>query len=251
MKYRRARIVTLVLLATLIQGCGRPAYHIVRPGESLYLISWRYDQDYHDLATWNGLAPPYTVRPGQSIALARPPGSGAPQVNPGVSTPATRSPPSVAEKSAPLAKAKAKRQQPQDAQTAQTVPLSNAKPRWRWPVRGELIHGFDGKAKGIQGRGLDIAGRDGAAIRSAAAGQVVYSGSGIPSYGNLLIIKHNERYLSAYAYNRRLLVREGEAVRDGQVIAEMGSSSTASTQAMLHFEIRLNGKPVDPARLLP
>jgi len=210
------------------------------------MISWRYDQDYHDLATWNGLQPPYTVRPGQSIVLARPHGSAAQHVNRGASASGTQHAPTAAAKSGPVAGVSR-----QQRNATQTASLSNAKPRWRWPVSGKLVHGFNGKSKGIEGRGLDIAGRYGGPVRSAAAGQVVYSGSGIPSYGKLLIIKHNEHYLSAYAYNRHLLVHEGDVVRDGQVIAEMGSSGTASTQAMLHFEIRLNGKPVDPRRLLP
>jgi len=245
----RAGIAIVVFFTVLLQGCGRPPFHIVRPGETLYSISWRYDQDFHDLATWNTLEPPYTLRPGQSIVLSKVDRSSQTLGGHRAETnfKAANSRPAAGTADTP-AVAKRGARTPVKATAPQ---FANVRPHWRWPVKGKLVHGFDRGAKGIVGRGLDIAGRNGDPVRSAAAGQVVYSGSGIPSYGNLLIIKHNERYLSAYAHNRRLLVREGERVRDGQVIAEMGSSGTAATQAMLHFEIRQNGKPVDPRRLLP
>ncbi|MBI1194717.1 MAG: peptidoglycan DD-metalloendopeptidase family protein [Gammaproteobacteria bacterium] len=247
----RTGIVIVLFLTALIQGCGRPPFHIVRPGETLYSISWRYDQDFHDLASWNELQPPYALKPGQAIVLSSDGRAGADTGQRAVAAPSSPTPTTNPGATNPRPAAK-----PSSARTYIPVPVtqvapSNVRPDWRWPVRGKLVHAFDAQSKGIEGRGLDIAGRDGDPVRSAAAGQVVYSGSGIPSYGNLLIIKHNERYLSAYAYNRRLLVREGDVVRDGQIIAEMGSSGIASTQAMLHFEIRLNGKPVDPRRLLP
>ncbi len=122
-------------------------------------------------------------------------------------------------------------------------------PDWTWPAHGRVIGRF---VRGKPGRkGIDIAGTPGTPIYAAAAGRVVYSGNGIPRYGNLLIIKHNDKYLSAYAHNRRLLVQEGAVVKRGQLIAEMGRSGTGVSQVMLHFEIRVDGEPVDPLAYLP
>jgi lipoprotein NlpD len=116
---------------------------------------------------------------------------------------------------------------------------------WRWPAKGKVIRGFSGTVH----KGIDIDGKAGDPVRAVAPGMVVYSGSGIVGYGNLLIVKHNELYLSAYGHNKRLLVKEGESVKAGQQIAKKGSSATNTVK--LHFEIRREGKPVNPDKLLP
>ncbi|MHB1514213.1 MAG: peptidoglycan DD-metalloendopeptidase family protein [Acidiferrobacteraceae bacterium] len=126
-----------------------------------------------------------------------------------------------------------------------TLRLANGPLRWTWPVVGPLLRGFGQHGN----KGIDIGGSLGAAVRAAAAGEVVYAGSGLPGYGKLIILKHNKTFLSAYAHNSRILVKEGEMVRRGQEIAEMGSSGT--DRIMLHFEIRLRGNPVDPLHYLP
>lgn len=129
---------------------------------------------------------------------------------------------------------------------AQTVWRNKPAPRWGWPARGRVIQGFSANLAG--NRGINISGRLGEPVHSAASGVVVYSGDGVRGYGNLLIIKHNDSYLSAYAYNRKLLVRLGQRVRAGQTIAEMGRNNAG--RVMLHFEIRRNGRPVNPKRYL-
>ena len=189
----------------------------VRKGDSLYLISERYDVSVRQLASINGLKSPYIIHPGQTLKLK----------------------PSKTYRSAPAAT-------PQKTTTA-SLPSDNRRISWQWPVRGKLITTF--KSNKTDRKGIDIAGREGKTIRAAASGKVVYSGNGLISYGNLVIIKHNRTYLSAYAHNRRLLVKEGESIQAGQKIAELGMTGTDSPR--LHFEIRKNGKPVNPLKYLP
>ena len=128
-----------------------------------------------------------------------------------------------------------------------TTSSSNKRLTWRWPTSGKILSTYSKSAAGR--KGIDIAGKSGQSIIAAASGKVVYSGNGLPRYGNLLIIKHNDVYLSAYAHNKTLLVKEGQLVKAGQKIALLGRSGTQQNQ--LHFEIRRNGKPVDPMRFLP
>lgn len=234
----------VLLLFLPLTACGTHVYHKVQKGDTLYSISWRYGQDYREVAAWNGIRPPYTINAGQRLRVA----------------PHTSD--SLAQHKQP-AQAKSPQQTASRPQTSSTIPSKKAsvptvasssnksaypdKVRWAWPVKGKLINTF---SKGNTGnKGLDIAGRHGMPIRAAGAGRVVYSGSGLSRYGNLLIVKHNENFLSAYAHNQKLLVKEGDFVKDRQVIAHMGSSGT--DQAMLHFEIRYNGRPVNPLRYLP
>jgi lipoprotein NlpD len=133
---------------------------------------------------------------------------------------------------------------PEPPNTGSSATLNNSNIDWIWPTDGKVLEGFSGKSKGVR-----IAGVAGQPVLASAAGQVVYSGSGLRGYGKLLIIKHNNTYLSAYAHNSKILVQEGETVTRGQKIAEMGNSDTDSVK--LHFEIRKNGKPVDPLNFLP
>lgn len=224
--------------------------HRVSAGETLYSIAWRYDVDHRLLARVNGIREPFTIYPGQQLRLDV---QNAPAVS--VTRPsrssgrATKAPP-AASTSPPASASRSKNQTPKSSATSPPSLLSQA-PEWRWPADGKVIRAY-GAATGLN-QGIDIAGNLGDSVRAAAAGQVVYAGSGLRGYGNLVIIKHNDTYLSAYAHNRRLRVAEGDSVKAQEVIAEMGSSGTASGEnsVRLHFEIRRNGKPVDPIRYLP
>lgn len=202
-----------------IEALPREGIHTVKAGETLYAIAWRYGLDYRVLATQNHIAPPYTIQSGQQIML-------------GVNTiPSETTSSSSVTPEPPLA-----------SEAMPTLPTGT--PVWQWPVKGKVIMPYAALNKGI-----NIAGREGGAILAASDGLVVYSGDGLRGYGNLLIIKHNHIFLSAYAHCRRLFVHEGQWVAKGQKIAEIGHSGTNKT--MLHFEIRKAGKPLDPLTILP
>ena len=202
---------------------------VVQRGDTLFSIARRNNIQPADLAAWNGLGEPYTIYPGQSLRLY--PGSGAARTAPS-STSAPKSAPSSAGAPPPAA--------------VPAAPASSGFP-WRWPAGGALVGQFvPGEATK---QGIDIAGSSGQQVRAAADGVVVYSGNGLVGYGELVIIKHNEQWLSAYGHNRKRLVNEGQNVKAGQPIAEMGRSG--ATRDMLHFEIRYNGRPVDPLLYLP
>ena len=217
----------MALLAMLVAGlvaCSTPtpwppAEHIVRRGETLFTIAWRYNKDPQDLARWNRLGDGSLIHPGQAIRLNPPPGGSARPTG-STSRPAPR----------PLPKLPA---QPP--------------PPWDWPVKGRVSVDFGGKPG--TGTGILIDGKSGQPIRAAASGRVVYAGSGLIGYGQLIIVKHNDTYLSAYGYNESLLVKEGESIKKGQRIATMGEGP--ERKARLHFEIRRNGKPVNPRQYLP
>ena len=203
----------------------------VRPGDTLHGIAWQSGVDHRSIARWNGLRPPYRIYAGQTLQL-KPPAK-------------RRMPPpprTQAEKPRPRAKPQVTRP-PQPVQPTQPA----KRLAWAWPVKGRLVSSF--KSSDPLRSGIKIAGRSGIQIRSAEAGKVVYSGSGLRGYGRLIIVKHNDKYLSAYGHNRKLLVAEGDQVTKGQKIAEMGTANNGD--ALLHFEIRRDGKPVDPMRLLP
>mgnify|MGYP001815588886 FL=1 len=200
----------------------------VKKGDTLYGLARQYGSSTKSLASINGLRYPYTLQPGQTLRLK----------------PATRSAPAASSTS--TARSGTATSTSKKTTTA-ALPDDNRKISWQWPVQGKLITTF--KSNKIGRKGIDIAGKEGREIRAAAAGKVVYSGNGLISYGNLVIIKHNRSYLSAYAHNRRLLVKEGEAIKAGQKIAELGKTGTDSPR--LHFEIRKNGKPVNPLKYLP
>ncbi|WP_092023365.1 peptidoglycan DD-metalloendopeptidase family protein [Marinobacter zhejiangensis] len=226
--------------------------HVVKRGETLYSIAWRYGRDYRELGNANGITSPYLIREGQVLRLdlrgtvttTGQTGSVASSSGSAASRPAARPP--VSRPPAPV-------QQPvvtrppvsSGAQADRTQVVSNIE--WRWPHPGTVIAGYS--TTGKVNKGLDIAGNSGDQIRAAASGSVVYAGSGLLGYGNLIIVNHNEHFLSAYAHNRNILVQEGQNVQAGQVIAELGSSGT--DRPKLHFEIRKNGNPVDPAQYLP
>ena len=224
--------------------------YVVRPGDTLFSIAFRYGWDYKDLAARNGIAAPYTIRPGQSIRF-NVPGSGSSKVvtstSPSSKTTVTRRP---AGTPAPTKSAGTVAATP--AATPSTAPVQvpaaeRSSGGWAWPANGVLIGKF--ASNGSLNKGIDIAGDLGQPVFAASDGSVVYAGSGLRGYGELVIIKHNETYVSAYGHNRRLLVREGQQVKVGQTIAEMGSTGT--DRVKLHFEIRRLGKPVDPLQFLP
>lgn len=227
-----ARLILLVVgLLFVLFGCSGPAVrftpengvHVVRQGETLYSIAMAYDMDWREVARRNGIRPPYTIHVGQRLFLT------GKTVTQGVAVAAPA--PKAATKSR-------KRPAPQ---------LPPGKIAWTWPTKGRVVTTF------VQGhatrKGIDIAGEFGQPVRAAARGEVVYSGSGLAGYGKLIILKHDERFLSAYAYNKNLLVSEGERVHAGQTIAHMGQAEAG--KPMLHFEIRLYGNPIDPLRQLP
>lgn len=245
-----------MLIAVLLAGCSSGNYapvvdiygggrgsepvtrgvHVVNAGETLYSIAWRYGWDFRALARANNIGSPYTIYPGQEIRLDR--GSAAatttsrPRPPTSSSSAATRPPQQSTATSPPAASSPA----------ASTGPLA-----WQWPATGALLGRFAANKVGQQG--ILIGGSGGDPVRAAEGGVVVYRGNGLTGYGNLLIIKHNETWLSAYAHNDQMMVSEGQAVSAGQQIATLGDSGTNRMQ--LHFEIRRGGTPVDPLGLLP
>ena len=263
----RVQLLSVVCLL-LLAGCAsdatlmgdrhsrlawHPRFHTAQPGDTLYSIAWSYGQDYRLVARWNGIPPPYVIRPGQRIRVAPPPGQdGADSTGRTVTaTPVPATPAEERSGSAPVRARPAVRSLPPTAaplpapgeQQAAVKESDSAKIDWIWPTRGTPV------TSGNKRPGIDIPGRRGQPVYAAAAGRVVYSGSGLLGYGKLVILKHNEQFLSAYAHNWELLVEEGEQVAKGVQIARMGSSGIG--QVMLHFEIRHNGRPVDPLTYLP
>ncbi|WP_455207231.1 peptidoglycan DD-metalloendopeptidase family protein [Kaarinaea lacus] len=239
----RFQSLALVLAVSLLSGCGSHIYHFVEPGETLYSISWAYGHDYREIAQWNEIQPPYVVKRGQRLRVAPPPAKTAKKTeNSRNNNQLSNSEGSGKETISLADKQVVDKSSPEDAL------LNNRIVEWRWPTRGgKVVQSFDARDPGKQG--VDVAGQFGQPIYTAAPGRVVYSGGGLSHYGKLIIVKHNETFLSAYAHNKRLLVKEGELLKSGQLIAEMGSTGTNNTK--LHFEIRRNGKPVDPLRYLP
>ncbi len=205
----------------------------VQRGQNVYRIATENGLTALDLAIWNDIGPPYTIYPGQRLRLY-----------PGGQTGVAVKP------AAPVSKQSASiptSAQPARPATPSVVVPSASNVAWRWPADGAVVASF---ANGDPTRqGVDIAGSSGQPVRAASDGVVVYSGSGLVGYGELVIVKHNEQWLSAYGHNRARLVNEGQVVKAGQQIAEMGRSG--ASRDMLHFEIRYNGKPVDPQQYLP
>ena len=205
-------------------------HHRVKVGETLYSIAFQYGRDHRDLIRWNQIRRPYTIYPNQKLRVV------------------------------PINSDKKKlannrvRIEPQKVIKSRKIPqktrtnyVSNSKLKWIWPTKGKVVSTFSIRDPGR--RGIDIVGRKGQAINAAATGRVVYSGSGLRGYGNLIILKHNDAYFSAYAHTENVVVKENEKVKLGQRIADMGNTSSEKTK--LHFEIRRNGKPVNPLNSLP
>jgi lipoprotein NlpD len=219
-----------LLALALVAGCAstpeRGGTYIVKRGDTLYSIAFRHKLDYKDLARWNNIGRDYVIYPGQTLRLSAS-GKGGARV--ASSPPRSSAPP----------------------KTASPVPRQPAIPtgppvKWQWPV-SEGTATLTSRPNG--GQGLMIAGKSGADVRAAGPGRVVYTGSGLLGYGQLIIVKHNETYLSAYGHLQSVLIQEGDAVASGQRIATMGNGPQGSPQ--LYFEIRINGTPGNPLSLLP
>jgi len=244
------------------EGPARPGYVFVKPGDTLIRIGLDNGQNWKDLVRWNGLDNPNLIEVGQALrvvppgvdptsATARPvastrveprPLEARPAAIPNLPVPSTSSAPVAAVAAAP----------PPAAAVAAPVATPPASPReadddvaWGWPAAAAVAAPFDD----ARNKGLVFRGKAGDPVLAAADGRVVYAGSGLRGYGNLVILKHNTTYLTAYAHNQALLVKDDQTVRKGQKIAEMGSTDAENVQ--LHFEIRRQGRPIDPARLLP
>jgi lipoprotein NlpD len=243
------------------ENAYKPGYYTVRPGDTLIRIALDAGQNWRDIARWNNIDNPNVIEVGQVLRVI-PPVASASAVATAPTAPATpatpASPPASRVAAAPGAAASVAvpAASAASASIVATVPPVGAPPAapageddlgWSWPTAsaGSVLAGFDEQ----RNKGLDIAGKAGDAVLAAADGRVVYAGAGLRGYGNLIILKHNNTYLSAYAHNQALLVKEDQTVRKGQKIAEMGSSD--ADRVKLHFEIRRQGKPVDPARYLP
>lgn len=204
------------VVGLITQPIPPSGFHVVARGETLYQIAWEYGKDFRDLAAMNHIQSPYTIYPGQKLAL------------------------------------KGKVPVPKKFPQKEVVTKSTSQPivaekGWDWPVKGKVVKSFALKGPKMN-KGIDIAGSQGTPVKAASSGKVVYSGGALRGYGQLIILKHNDVYLSAYAHNHRLLVKEGDVVQKGQVIAEMGRTDTDSVK--LHFEIRKNGDPIDPLSIL-
>ena len=207
-----------------------PEWVTVRKGDTLYSVSFENGHDFKRIAAINGIKPPYTIYPGQRIRLKTDSGANA------AAKPAAKAKPAAAKKPAP-------KKPPRKAKPAR--PSSPVK--WQWPTRGKVARAYSAAAP--RKKGIGIGGERGQTINAAATGKVVYSGNGLIGYGNLIIVKHNETYLSAYAYNSEVHVKEGQRVKRGEKIARMGANENDAP--MLHFEIRKNGRPVNPLGYLP
>lgn len=253
------RFVLLLLCCCLLAACARDTYapvsdrggdgpggsYTVARGDTLYGIAFRHGVNYRDLASWNNIQSPYTIYPGQELRLAA---RGGRDRSTASSSSGARSSTPAAGSSAPASGSRSARAPDPPSRSASRSSGQRAATDidWKWPTDGEVSKRFSADSDGKQG--INISGSSGQAIRAVAPGRVVYSGSGLVGYGNLVIIKHDDEYLTAYGYNEELLVREGVDVSVGQEIARMGRNGS---QHMLHFELRREGRPVDPLRYLP
>ena len=216
------------------ENAGKPGYYTVKPGETLMRIAMEHGQSWKDIARWSNLENPNVIEVGQVLRVVPPSQVATVVVG---SDSATTSRPVTTATPAPVATS--------PAASSGGGSVSDDGLGFMWPATGPLLAGFDE----ARNKGYDIGGKAGDPVLAAADGRVVYAGAGLRGYGNLVILKHNNTFLTAYAHNQTLLVKEDQSVRKGQKIAEMGS--TDADRVKLHFEIRRQGKPVDPARYLP
>lgn len=249
----------VLLIALALSGCGStgpapvydaygPApsgYYRVRGGDTLHKIASRHKVGYKTLARWNKLGPPYPIYAGSLLRVESPDRTGGSTNRRDTRTvkTATRTTKQSSTKGKAAVKTPAEASRGTRASSAKVASGSS----WQWPLEGKVVQRFRGGDRARQG--IRIAGRPGQKVLAARGGSVVYSGSGLKGYGNLIIVKHNNRYLSAYGFNRRLLVSEGSRVKRGQAVAEVGQASGGKYR--LHFEIRKSGTAVDPLKYLP
>lgn len=269
-------LLSLIVVSLMSSGCAfnpapvsqrpqppseRVTYHVVSPGDTLFAIAWRYEKDVVALAQSNGLAPPYQIVPGQRLTLdttdLKPVSRTQPEsvqaksasAKPGQNNNKSGSKsPGSRKITQPDKKPEATRKTSSSKTTVSSgsQKLPKGEVSWRWPVKGAVSRQYD-TSKVF--KGINIQSLPGRAVTAAASGVVVYAGSGLRGYGKLIIIKHSDIYLSAYAHNRALSIKEGDAVKSGQQISTVGGD--ANNRGRLYFELRKNGKPVDPMRLLP
>ena len=263
--FRHSLKIGFVLSIVFTGGCGGLVSHKVESGDSLYSIGFYYGHDYRDIAKWNNIPPPYVINKGQWLRVAPPDekwweeqraaleqeqgkskkrraDSGKyPEKNQSGSSGSSGSIVSKTGESIKSVKQTNKKVIAEDF-TDKTGRINS----WAWPTEGRLLNANEKFSQ--RNKGIDISGRRGQLVFATASGKVVYSGSGLIGYGKLIIIKHNKTYLSAYAHNEKILVKEGDIVKRSQKIAHMGR--TPDNHIQLHFEIRRNGKPVDPLRFL-
>ncbi len=233
--------------APVVERQGRPDVipetHVVHRGETLYSIAWHYRKDFRELAATNNIQSPFTIYPGQRLRIK------------GAGTAAAGGSGSGSAESSPKAPSSPNTSNQTRSQPPVSNPVSGERDwdknrypyRWEWPAQGKIVSRYSSGS--AVHKGIDIHGSLGEPVLAANSGKVVYAGSGLVGYGKLLIIKHDEDHLSAYGHNRRLLVREGEMVKVGQKIAEFGDTGTDKVK--LHFEIRRDGKPINPLKVLP
>ena len=249
MSFKVFKLVILCLILVLNSGCFRfvqyepnqrarvsafskvVTHHKVKAGETLYSIAFEYGRDHRDVARWNRISKPYTIYPKQKLRVIP-----------------IRSDAKTFKKT-DTRKVRTTTRIKKDIKPSniKVKHVANSKLKWRWPTQGKVSSTFSIRDPGR--RGIDIVGRKGQPIKASASGRVVYRGNGLRGYGNLIIIKHNETYFSAYAHTDNVVVKENEKVKLGQKLADMGN--TGSEKIKLHFEIRRNGKPVNPLRYLP
>lgn len=245
MNNARLIILLVLIIPLLVSGCApKKSYapvrqykrdlisgvrvYTVKKGDTLYSIGLRSGHGYRRLAYWNKIKSPYKLKVGQKIKLYFSVASGKKQ-----------------KKSSVTRKVTQKKRNRSQKKPVSKVSHNKLKLSWQWPIKGKIIKTFAQSAN----KGIDIYGKSGLQVRAVEAGKVVYSGQGLAGYGNLLIIKHNNTFLSAYANNRKLFVKDNEIIKKGQVVAEVGKGK--GNKSFLHFEIRKNGKPVNPVLYLP
>lgn len=240
--------VSMLILMSFLSGCTHSdhyapvgyagtlsgSHYRVQPGDTLYSIAFRFGLDYKSVAKANGIKPPFTIFANQKIRIAGIPPDNIPDSKPDEVRPGSG--PQQAVKSVPS-----------PVRPSAPKPANNKKLRWIWPLKGKVVKTFS--LSGNINKGVDIGGRAGQLVVSAAGGVVVYAGGGLRGYGKLVIVKHNDRFLSAYGNNDRLLVKEGQNVRAGDKLAKIGG--TVQRKHFLHFEIRRDGKPQNPLGYLP
>ena len=259
----------LAISVWLIVGCGHSRYapvsdlrqapltashYIVEKGDTLYSIAWRFNFDYKKLAKANNIAAPYTVYIGQNIHLTQKQSTSSAEKksHSHKKTTATSSKSTAHRKEGPSSGKRTNSYSNTQKKGVQQNHVLKVKPvktdkGWFWPVSGKIVRQFSPRNE--LSKGIDIAAKVGTPVKSSRSGKVVYAGNGLKGYGNLIIVRHDDVYLSAYAHNRKILVKEGHFVKQGQRIAELGNSGTQSPK--LHFEIRKYGKPINPLTLLP
>lgn len=222
------------------ENAGKPGYYTVKPGDTLLRIALENGQTTQDIARWSQVENPNRIEVGQVLRVVPPVGSNEVVVRPVAKPGAVAAASSAAAASSGAASSAAPA-----ASAASQAAATDSDINWVWPATGAVLAGFDD----IKNKGLDITGNAGDPVLAAADGRVVYVGAGLRGYGNLIILKHNNVFLTAYAHNQTLLVKEDQSVLKGQKIAQMGNSD--ADRVKLHFEIRRQGKPVDPAKYLP